>query len=388
MRGDSVQGGLLARLGDVSTGGRLVDLVQTRIDEFLDARSPIVAAISDDTAPMSDISRDFLRFGKRFRARFAYWGWQSVQGVDDPADLFGDGRRNDLPAVVGVAASLELFHAAALVHDDLIDASDTRRGAPAAHRRFALEHRDRGFLGDATRFGDSAGVLLGDLLLVWSDELFAESLDQLSDRDNARAARAEFNRMRTEVTAGQYLDIVAEASWPHVREGREVETALNVITYKSAKYSIEAPLAIGASLGGASLAQMAALREFGLPLGIAFQLRDDLLGVYGDSELTGKPAGDDLVEGKRTVLVALARRALTPSARRTVDELLGDPELTDEQIRMLQDTIRASGAIEEVEAMISANVDSALDAIEGAPLTADSRDALTRLAESISVRTS
>jgi geranylgeranyl diphosphate synthase type I len=372
----------------VSTGGRLVDLVQTRIDEFLDARSPIVAAISDDTAPLSEISRDFLRFGKRFRARFAYWGWQSVQGTDDPADLFGDGRRSDLPAVVGVAAALELFHAAALVHDDLIDASDTRRGSPAAHRRFERAHRDRGFLGDATRFGDSAGILLGDLLLVWSDELFAESLDQLSDRDNARAARAEFNRMRTEVTAGQYLDIVAEASWPHVREGREVETALNVITYKSAKYSIEAPLAIGASLGGASLAQMAALREFGLPLGIAFQLRDDLLGVYGDSALTGKPTGDDLVEGKRTVLVALARRALTPSARRTVDELLGDPELTAEQILMLQETIRAAGAIEEVEAMISANVDSALDAIEGAPLTVDARDALTRLAESISIRAS
>ena len=181
---------------------------------------------------------------------------------------------------------------------------------------------------------------------MWSDELFAESLDRLSDRDNARAARAEFNRMRTDVTAGQYLDIVAEASWPHVREGREVDVALNVITYKSAKYSIEAPLAIGASLGGASLAQMAALREFGLPLGIAFQLRDDLLGVYGDSELTGKPTGDDLVEGKRTVLIALARQGLPASARRTVDELLGDAELTDEQILTLQETIRASGAIE------------------------------------------
>jgi geranylgeranyl diphosphate synthase type I len=372
----------------VSTEGRLVDLVQNRIDEFLDARLPILAAISDDTAPMGEVSRDFLRFGKRFRARFAYWGWQSVQGADDRADLFGDGSRRDLPAVIGVAAALELFHAAALVHDDLIDASDTRRGAPAAHRRFEQVHRDRGFLGDAERFGSSAGTLLGDLLLVWSDELFAESLDRLADRGNARAARAEFNRMRTDVTAGQYLDIVAEASWPHVRPGLEVDTALTVITYKSAKYSIEAPLAIGASLGGASLAQMAALREFGLPLGIAFQLRDDLLGVYGDTELTGKPAGDDLVEGKRTVLIALARQAIPTSARRTVDELLGDPELTHEQILMLQETIRASGAIDEVERMITENVDLALESLDGAPLTADALDALSRLAESISVRAS
>lgn len=377
----------MARLGGVSTGGRLVDLVQNRIDEFLDARAPILAAISDDTAPIEVISRDFLRFGKRFRARFAYWGWQSVQGTGSSDDVFEDSRSRDVPAVVGVAAALELFHAAALVHDDLIDASDTRRGAPSAHRRFEREHRDRSFVGDATRFGDSSALLLGDLLLVWSDELFAESLDQLSDRDNARAARAEFNRMRTDVTAGQYLDIVAEASWPHVREGREVDTAITVITYKSAKYSIEAPLAIGASLGGASLPQMAALREFGLPLGVAFQLRDDLLGVFGDSEVTGKPTGDDLVEGKRTVLVALARRALPTSARRTMDELLGDPELTLEQVQMLQETIRGSGAIDEVEQLIASNVERALEALDGAPLTADARDALSRLADSISVRT-
>ncbi len=371
----------------MSTGGRLVDLVQNRIDEFLDARSPILAAISDDTAPMSTISRDFLRFGKRFRARFCYWGWQSVQGVDDPVDFFGDTSRRDLPAVIGAAAALELFHAAALVHDDLIDKSDTRRGAPSAHRRFEREHRDRRFLGDAARFGDSSAILLGDLLLVWSDELFAESIDQLADQDNARAARAEFNRMRTDVTAGQYLDIVAEASWPHVPDALSIDTAVNVITYKSAKYSIEAPLAIGASLGGASLAQMAALREFGLPLGIAFQLRDDLLGVFGDSEVTGKPAGDDLVEGKRTVLIAATREAVPASTRNTIDELLGDPELTGDQVQMLQETIRASGAIDAVERMITDNVERALDALDSAPLTADSRDALSRLAESISVRT-
>lgn len=371
----------------MSSGGRLVDLVQHRIDEFLDARAPILAAVSDDTRPLESISRDFLSFGKRYRARFCYWGWQSVQGVGDPADWFGDDRRGDLPAVVGVAAALELFHAAALVHDDLIDDSDTRRGAPAAHRRFEQVHRDGRFVGSADRFGDSSAILLGDLLLVWSDELLADSLDGFADRSNARAARAEFNRMRTDVTAGQYLDIVAEAGWPHVPDALAVETAVNVITYKSAKYSIEAPLAIGASLGGASLPQMAALREYGLPLGIAFQLRDDLLGVFGDSEVTGKPAGDDLVEGKRTVLVALARETLPPSVRRTVDELLGDPELDGEQVAMLQETIRGSGAIDRVERMISENVERALDALEDAPLTHDAREALSRLADSISVRT-
>jgi geranylgeranyl diphosphate synthase type I len=371
----------------MSAGARLVDLVQSRIDEFLDRRAPILTAIADDTVPFERFSRDFLRFGKRYRARFCYWGWQAVQGIDEVEDPFGDAGRHDLPAVVGVAAALELFHAAALVHDDLIDASDTRRGMPSAHRVFEREHRDRNWVGDATRFGISSGILLGDLLLVWSDELFSEAVDQLRDRGNASAARAEFNRMRTDVTAGQYLDIVAEAAWPQVPDGQALAVAERVIVYKSAKYSIEAPLTIGASLGGASMPQMACLREFGLPLGIAFQLRDDLLGVFGNSDLTGKPAGDDLVEGKRTVLIALARQALPPSARRTVDELLGDPELDDAQVQTLQETIRASGAIDQVERMIAENVERALDALDGAPLTADARDALSGLADSVSVRT-
>jgi geranylgeranyl diphosphate synthase, type I len=370
----------------MSAGARLVDLVQSRIDEFLDGRSPILASIADDTAPFERFSRDFLRFGKRYRARFCYWGWQAVQGFDGIEDPFGDTGRKDLPAVIGVAAALELFHAAALVHDDLIDASDTRRGMPAAHRLFESEHRSRNWVGDATRFGMSSGLLLGDMLLVWSDELFADSLDQLRDRDDARAARIEFNRMRTDVMAGQYLDIVAEAAWPGVPDGHALEVAERVIVYKSAKYSIEEPLAIGASLGGASMAQLAALRDFGLPLGVAFQLRDDLLGVFGDSELTGKPTGDDLIEGKRTVLIALARRTLPPSARRTVDELLGDPELDDEQIRMLQETIRASGAIDEVERLITANVDRAREAVEDAPIAEDAREALWALADSVTVR--
>jgi geranylgeranyl diphosphate synthase type I len=370
----------------VSAGARLVDLVQSRIDGFLDERTPILAAIGDEAAVFDRFSRDFLRIGKRYRARFCYWGWQAVQGGDRLDDPLGEDPRRDLPAVVSAASALELFHAAALVHDDLIDSSDTRRGMPAAHRLFEREHRERNRVGDAERFGRSSAVLLGDLLLVWSDELFAEALDELADPRAARAARVEFNRMRIDVTAGQYLDIVAEAAWPEVPDEKAIAYAERVITYKSAKYSIEAPLAIGASLGRARPDQLDALRGFGLPLGIAFQLRDDLLGVFGDSEVTGKPAGDDLVEGKRTVLVALARQALPLSARRTVDELLGDPDLDAEQVAALQETIRSSGAIEEVERMITENVDRALDALDGADLTPDALTALSGLAESVSVR--
>ena len=164
--------------------------------------------------------------------------------------------------------------------------------------------------------------------------------------------------------------------------------AQRVVVYKSAKYSVEAPLAIGACLAGADPTQLAALRAFGLPLGIAFQLRDDLLGVFGDPEVTGKPAGDDLREGKRTVLVTLARQKLPASARRVVDELLGDPDLDPGQIGMLQSAVRDSGAVDEVERIIAREVGRALDALRDAPLTRSSRERLAELAAVVTARSS
>jgi geranylgeranyl diphosphate synthase type I len=286
-----------------------------------------------------------------------------------------------------VASALEIFHAAALVHDDIMDNSDLRRGEPSLHRRFEALHRDRGWSGSGETYGTAAALLLGDLLLGWSDGLFEEGLARV-DRDAAEASRAEFGRMRTEVMLGQYLDMLEEHSWRGRPDAELLSRAHRVIVYKSAKYSVEAPLALGASLAGGSLAQIAALREFGLPLGVAFQLRDDLLGVFGDPAVTGKPAGDDLREGKRTVLVTLARQKLPGSAPRLVDELLGDPALDAEQIGMLQAAIRESGAVEQLEKIIAHNVEVALAALQNAPLARSARDELTTLADTVTRRQS
>jgi geranylgeranyl diphosphate synthase type I len=192
--------------------------------------------------------------------------------------------------------------------------------------------------------------------------------------------------MRTEVAAGQYLDILEENAWNTRSEADLLSSAQQVIVYKSAKYSVEAPLLIGASLGGASDGQLGTLREFGLPLGIAYQLRDDLLGVFGDSAVTGKPSGDDLREGKRTVLVALALQQLPSSAKNTIDELLGDPNLGEDQIEMLQRTIRASGAVDQVERLIARNVDRANAALDEASLDADAIGQLRMLTRSVTER--
>ena len=365
---------------------RLVDLVQSNIDSFLDARAPELAAIAPELTPFVDFSREFLAGGKRFRALFCYWGWQAV-AAPDLFDSDSSKSAAEVSSVLLAATALEVFHAAALVHDDIMDNSDTRRGKPSAHRRFESLHRESNWLGNAAPFGTSSALLLGDLLLSWSDELFADGLQKLGSLEARIAARTEFTAMRMEVTVGQYLDILEESAWARQPEAEQLSRANRVIVYKSAKYSVEAPLAIGASLGGGSLAQVAALRDFGLPLGVAFQLRDDMLGVFGDPEVTGKPAGDDLREGKRTVLIAIARERLTPSARRLLDELLGDPEMTESQVGMLQATIRDSGAVDEVERIIDANTRSAVEAIADAPISRSARAQLTSLADTVIRRT-
>jgi geranylgeranyl diphosphate synthase, type I len=362
----------------VAESNQLVDRVQTRIDEFLKTRQLIVTTISPDLADLVDFSRQFLSGGKRFRAQFCYRGWHSVPGA---ATL-------DSSPAVAAAAALEIFHAAALVHDDIIDNSDTRRGAASAHRLFESRHATGRWAGSPGDFGRAAAILLGDLLLGWSDELLDEGLAAGPDREAARLARREFDRMRTEVTAGQYLDILEERAWLVQPESELQGRALRVIVYKSAKYSVQAPLVIGAALAGADPTHLDALRAFGLPLGIAYQLRDDLLGVFGDARVTGKPSGDDLREGKRTVLIALTRQHLDQEATDYLDGLLGDPTLDGGQIESLQELIVGSGAVDRVEALITDHVATALAVLDASPIVDSVREDLAALAETVTRRVS
>lgn len=293
----------------------LAGLIQERLDQFFTAQRHELRELGPDVVPLLDSSQDFLTGGKRLRAQFCATGYQAVAGALDPmAERF--------PAtLLDAAMSLELFHAAALIHDDIIDQSDTRRGKSAVHKSFATLHRERNWRSDANHFGEASAILIGDLMQSWSDQTFNEAIADVS-ASIQRAARNHFNRMRTEVAAGQYLDVLEEQMGALVPESEQLERATRVLVFKSAKYSVESPLLIGASLAGATEQQEEMLREFGLPVGVAFQLRDDILGVFGDAEVTGKPSGDDLREGKRTVLVGLTRQHLNASARNVFDELL------------------------------------------------------------------
>lgn len=342
-----------------------IQAVSQRLERFVSARVAEAADAGPLARPILELSAATLQGGKRLRAAFCYWGWRAVtdaSGTDE---------------IVTASAALEVFHAAALVHDDIIDNSDTRRGRPATHRAFEGAHHAGGWTGDAAAYGRSSAILAGDLLVAWSDDLFEEGIADVP-ADRARAARRQYAEMRRDVTVGQYLDIAAETV--PAPEDEQLDRALLVASFKSARYSVQQPLLIGAAIGGARTEQRQALRAFGHPVGMAFQLRDDVLGVFGDSAATGKPSGDDLREGKRTALIAFARQGLASSVRRTLDELVGDPDLDDAQVRMLQNTIRDSGALDRVEELIASYAHEADRALSGAPLDNASVGALRDLA--------
>lgn len=364
-------------LGVVPAPSPVPDAVAARLDLFLSLMRAESAEYGPEAGSFLEAAAHTLTGGKRLRARFCHAGWRAVARFQDRDAV-------ESPALWDTCAALEIFQSAALVHDDLIDNSDTRRGRPAAHRALEASHRASRWSGDAEAFGRASAVLLGDLLVAWSDDLLESALD---GHPHARTVRAHYARMRRDVTTGQFLDIAEESAWI-VNDGElHAERALRVVSLKSARYSIEQPLVLGGAMAGAEEDQVESLRRFGHPIGMAFQLRDDVLGVFGDASVTGKPAGDDLREGKRTVLVALTREALDPSARNVLDEMLGDPDLTAQQVSFLQATIEGSGALERVESMIADYAREADRALTGARLDNAAVGELRDLARAATVRT-
>ncbi len=326
--------------------------------------------------------RFVLDGGKRIRPEFLFCGWRAAS-VDE-----NRGTPPDLPdPVIAVAASLELIQACALLHDDVIDRSDTRRGGPSTHRAVAKAHADSGLAGDAEHFGVSAAVLLGDLALAWADDLFVAGAGALGAVDRTLPA---WRAMRTEVLSGQLLDLQAAAAMG-ADAAAQAADAVRINRFKTAAYTVERPLHLGAALAGALPETVAALRAYGADVGVAFQLRDDLLGVFGDPAVTGKPAGDDLLEGKRTLLLATARSLLTarPELLAELDDGIGAAGADAAGLAALID---GSGARAEMERRIGDLVTSgvaALDATDasGAPVVGDAaRRRLVELAGAATAR--
>jgi geranylgeranyl diphosphate synthase, type I len=354
----------------VSPGFR--DAVGATIASFLAERRHQLADIGPELEGLMDRAEAFTAGGKRLRPAFCAWGYAACANSLDVPD-----------AVLTAAASLDVLHVSALVHDDVMDASEARRGLPTAHRQFEADARAASGRGDPEAFGRAGAILLGDLLLLWSAELLENS--GLSPAQLA-AARPWVQSVRTEVTAGQYLDVLAQSVDPYARTRTasgvaELEALVSrVVTYKSACYTVERPLHIGAAIGGASGAQLAAFSAFGRPLGRAFQYRDDLLGVFGDAALTGKESGEDLREGKLTLLVVKTFANASDAAARRLAAVFGRPDLSADDVDAARTIIVESGAQGFVEQAIEAEYAAALGALDAASGLGEARDGLTNLA--------
>ncbi|MFC7402146.1 polyprenyl synthetase family protein [Citricoccus sp. GCM10030269] len=333
--------------------------------ELLESYHRRAADISTSATPLIEAISQLVLGGKRMRALLAWWGWQGVGG--DPEDS----------RILDASVALELFQAAALIHDDILDRSDTRRGSPSIHRSFEGRHRQAGWRQDPEHFGASAAILTGDLCLALSEEVFASAADASADPAGARAL---FNEMRFEVMAGQYLDILDEVDVPRRDPEATLQRARTVLRFKSARYSAVHPLGLGGTLAGAEPAVLENYRRFSSPLGEAFQLQDDLLGVFGDPAVTGKPAGDDLREGKRTELVAHALALLPPDQAEELETALGRPDLEATVVERMQSLLESCGARARVEAEVAQLGDSALGSLALIPMRDDARAGLEQFA--------
>ncbi len=332
--------------------------VEARLTEILSAERRQWAGLDPSLdEPLGDLADMILGGGKRIRPAYCHWGW--LVGGGDPS---GDG------ALDGGCA-LEILHAFALAHDDVMDGSDTRRGAPTVWRKFVRRHRERQWRGEDRRFGEAAAVLAGDMAMVLADR----TLGRVSPE-----ARDVWDELRTELNMGQYLDVVGSA-----RGSATADEARRIIEHKTARYTVVRPLQLGAALAGRpDLA--GPLAGHGLPVGLAFQLRDDVLGAFGDPDATGKPVGDDLREGKPTLLMALAKSAASPSQREVLDRV--GSELDNETVAEVQQVIVDTGALASLESEIAALLDEALTALAALPDVPAAHQALAASARFVALR--
>jgi len=333
--------------------------VEARIDALLREERARWVAVDADLGEPLDALADFVAAGgKRLRPAFCHWARVGAGGAghDDAVDA---------------GAALELLHTFALVHDDVMDDSPMRRGQPSVHARFVRVHEAAGWRGESRRFGESVAILVGDLAFAYAD-LLASGFSP--------AARRVFTELKIEVNAGQYLDMKAGADGRHARD-----RARRISVLKSGKYTVERPLHLGAALAGRLDELGPGLSAYGLPLGEAFQMRDDLLGAFGEELLLGKPVGDDLREGKVTELVSAAREVASPAALAVLDRV-GAADLTDDEVRQVQEVLVSTGARDAMEARIRELTARAVESLDGVDLAPEAAAELQALAHYIAAR--
>lgn len=313
--------------------------VNREVEAMLREQKPIVLNISPELEPLLSQLENMLQGGKRLRPLFGYCGLRVAGGT-----------WNDSSA--RALAALEFLQACALIHDDVMDDSKTRRNNVAVHEYFKQDHESKKMRGNSYLYGIGSAILLGDLCLSWADQMLMLATDFSKD------VKAVWDITRTELMAGQYLDLLAQTSSQVEPSALEV-----VMTYKSAKYTVERPMHIGAALVRRDKDLEASLSRYALPLGKAFQLRDDVLGVFGNEAETGKPSGDDIREGKYTMLISQALSRANSTEQQLFESVLGNSAATDSEIDEIK-TLLDRYALLEIEVLIQKLAEEASQAVD------------------------
>jgi geranylgeranyl diphosphate synthase type I len=340
----------------------LLDGFREKLDRELQAwlcrKREAAGGFRESVELIDGVGQLVLQGGKRLRPALVYYTYRACGG---PADA----------AVLPLALATELLHTYLLIHDDIMDHAEVRRGQPAAHVRFRQAHQARGFHGDAQDFGRSVAILLGDLAHTWAVELFTGVFLQGGlAGGQARELTRCFSTMSEEVIGGQYLELMvaqrrgAQGPPQDTGAGREAEL-LRVLRLKSGRYTAERPIQLGALLAGAPARVLDGLRRYGTAVGEAFQLQDDLLGMFGDAGTVGKPVGEDLREGKFTFLIHHALSAASPEQRRELEAALGNPDLTAAEVARAQRILEETGARAKVTEMVAERLRAARAALDG-----------------------
>ncbi len=355
-------------MDDDARRARLDEVIATALDRLATDISPATHSPEELLAPVAALAAK----GKRVRALLVLTA-HDASGGEEP----------DRAALV--AGAVEIFQTAALIHDDVLDRSDTRRGMPSTHRALESLHAHNSWLGDAARFGEGGAILAGDLALMACQQLLTTAIAGLPG-DIATAVGRRFSTMGSLCTAGQYLDIRLAAQ-PLQDLGAQTQVIFATMRAKTASYTAEGPLALGSALAGSDAEVVDAWAAVGVPMGIAFQLRDDVLGAMGSPEITGKPAGDDLREGKRTLLLSLALARADAAGRDVLTDTVGVDSASEADIAAAVDVLRASGAVDAVELQIHEYAQQARQSLDALAMEAAHRARLESLIDTTVTRT-
>ncbi|MEA2693018.1 MAG: geranylgeranyl diphosphate synthase, type [Acidobacteriota bacterium] len=344
--------------------------LEARLEEWLDAKRAEAAGstVPSDLELIDGVAELMTHGGKRLRPALVYYSYRALGGESDSA-------------VLPLALATEFLHTYLLIHDDIMDHAETRRSRPAAHVRFREIHRENGWRGDPADFGEAVAILLGDLAHTWAVELFSGvEVEGLRALELTRS----FSAMCQEVVGGQYLELLVAARRESEEPGEE--ELLSVLRRKSGCYTAERPIQLGGILAGAAPGPLAALTRFGSALGEAFQLQDDLLGMFGDPEKVGKPVGADLTEGKFTFLIFHALKAASPEERQVLSAALGRPDLPLAEVERVRSILKGTGALARVEAMVDERLQVARAALAGLDLREPGRTFLGGLVDYLKER--